>query len=112
TTEPAVARLQEDVELLNRGDVKQVQAKLKMKEFQALAHSINRLSQRVASGPMSSPRTSAADIAAGMVASSGLALPARAGPVDHAGASATVRALVSAIEDAVIVVDADSRVVE
>lgn len=111
TTEPAIARLQEDTELLIRGDLKQVKSSLKMKEVQALAHSINRLSQRAGSAA-ASPRMTAADMASGMVASQSLALPASAGPVDNAGAAATVRALVSAIEDAVIVVDADSRVVE
>ena len=109
-TEPAVARLQEDTELMIRGDIKQVRSPIRMKELEALAHSINRLSQKAAQAPA---RSAAEDMAAGRVpASPALALPAQAGPVDNAGASATVRALVSAIEDAVIVVDQDNNVVE
>ncbi len=109
-TEPAIARLQEDTELLIRGDLKRVQPTLKMKEVEALAHSINRLFEKggSAAGRSADPMGFAAP------ASPQLALPAQAGPVDNAGpgASATVKALVSAIPDAVIVVDADSNVVE
>lgn len=107
-TEPGIARLQEDTELVIRGNLEAVRPTLNMKEMEMLAHSINRLIQKAPQG-----RTTSDDIAAGRPpASPALALPAQAGPVDNAGASATVRALVSAIQDAVIVVDADSNVLE
>lgn len=108
-TEPAIARMQEDTELVIRGDLKQVRSSIKMKELEALAHSINRLIQKA---PQSPGRNVAEDMAAGRAPSAALALPAQAGPVDNAGATATVRAVVSAIEDAVIVVDQESNVVE
>lgn len=109
-TEPAIARLQEDTELVIRGDLKQVRSLIKMKELEALAHSINRLIQKAPQTGAS--RSVAEDMAAGRAPSAALALPAQAGPVDNAGATATVRAVVSAIEDAVIVVDSESNVVE
>jgi len=110
-TEPAIARLQEDTELVIRGDLKQVRATIKMPQLEALVHSINRLIQK-SPGSAGPSRNVAEDMAAGRAASPALALPAHAGPVDNAGASATVRAVVSAIEDAIIVVDAESNVVE
>lgn len=112
-TEPAVQRLQEDTELLIRGDLKKVGATLRMKELEALAHSINRLYERA--GNLAPVRAGADEIASAGFPRPGqaaLALPAQAGPVDNAGADAVVRALVSAIPDAAIVVDADSNVVE
>lgn len=109
-TEPAIARLQEDTELVIRGDLKQVRSMIKMKELEALAHSINRLIQKAPQA--AGGRSVAEDMAAGRAPSAALALPAQAGPVDNAGATATVRAVVSAIEDAVIVVDSESNVVE
>lgn len=110
STEPAIGRLQEDTELIIRGDLKKVQSSLKLKELEALAHSISRLAERVGQG---GPQRSAADaMASGFSQGAQLALPAQAGPVDNAGASATVKALVAAIPDAAIVVDADSNVVE
>jgi PAS domain S-box-containing protein len=110
-TEPGIARLQEDTELVIRGDLKQVRSMIRMKELEALAHSINRLIQK-APQATGGGRSVAEDMAAGRAPSAALALPAQAGPVDNAGATATVRAVVSAIEDAVIVVDSESNVVE
>lgn len=107
-TEPAIARIQEDTELVIRGDLKQVKSPIKMPQLEALAHSINRLIQKA---PQAG-RSVADDMAAGRAPSAALALPAHAGPVDNAGTTATVRAVVSAIEDAIIVVDAESNVVE
>ena len=111
-TEPAIARVQEDTELVIRGDLKQVRSPIKMPQLEALAHSINRLIQKSPGSPAGGSRNAAEDMAMGRTASPALALPAQAGPVDNAGASATVRAVVSAIEDAIIVVDAESNVVE
>lgn len=110
-TEPAIARIQEDTELVIRGDLKQVRSPIKMPQLEALAHSINRLIQK-SPGSAGGGRNVAEDMAAGRAPSAALALPAQAGPVDNAGASATVRAVVSAIEDAIIVVDSESNVVE
>ena len=108
-TEAPIARMQEDTELIVRGDLKQVQSTVKMAELEALAHSITRLYERgPAVGSLQSSSAFTAPAQPGQ-----LALPAQAGPIDNAvGAAATVRALVTAIEDAVLVVDADSNVVE
>lgn len=109
-TEPGIARLQEDTELVIRGDLKQVKSTLNMPQMEALAHSINRLIQKA---PQAGNRNTAEDMAMGRApAGPALALPAHAGPVDNAGTTATVRAVVSAIEDAIIVVDNESNVVE
>jgi PAS domain S-box-containing protein len=106
-TERPITRMQEDTELLIRGDLKAIQSTVPMKELEALAHSITRVFEK--SG---GPNPASASVFAAPVGSNQLALPAHAGPVDNAGAAATVRALVSAIEAAVLVVDADSNVVE
>ncbi len=109
STESAVQRVQEDTELLARGDLQQIASPIKMREIEALVHSINRLFQKA--GAMRStadPASAAHPVASAPM----LALPAQVGPVGNAGSDAIVRALVEAIEDAAIVVDADSKVVE
>ena len=108
-TEGPIARMQEDTELIVRGDLKKVSSIVKMPELEALAHSITRLYERgPATGNLASSSAFTAPVQPGQ-----LALPMQAGPIENAsGAAATVRALVSAIEDAVLVVDADSKVVE
>ncbi|HVO31367.1 MAG TPA: FHA domain-containing protein [bacterium] len=108
-TERPIQRLQEDTELIIRGDLQKVAATTKMKELEDLAHSITRLYEK---GPANSPNLASSSAFTPAQPSGALALPMQAGPVDNAGASATVRALVTAIEDAAIVVDADMKVME
>ncbi len=108
-TEAPIQRMQEDTELLMRGDLKQIRSVVKLSQLEDLAHSIQRLFEKGPAGPnLTSSSAFTAPVGANQ-----LALPMSAGPVDNAsGAAATVRALVSAIEDAVLVVDGDSNVVE